>query len=352
MTPTGSRSFTRSRSSSCRPTTSQHAEDPAGFPPSYTAGVSRALLFVISLCCALGGLASCGHAPPPEPVHADREWVLPRLEAAARAASSCVRTEPERVVEVELGLSGVVRGRVLPYDPTGGETTACVEGHARAVPRQPAAEVVRALFQGDGTRLDPQSPRGRALGLRSRVAEQAEAVQRCALQWASRHPKSKGRVGLHLVISAQGRVTQAEVAASTLDDSANQCVLNAARVLVLPPIPGEYRFSYLFVGELAFLGAPDIDPVDPVELAQAVDRIRPDLGPCFAAYRTPGAVIIRVKFGNDGVPLSVAVEHGTAGGVQEDDLAADGCVRTVAWQVRVLPFDGPPVERHIPFSLR
>src|SRR5262249_44715405 len=145
----------------------------------YTAAV-RVLNWVPWMLC---GLTSCGHGPPPEPVHADREWILPRLEAAARGASSCVRSEPGRVVEGELGVGGVPRGRVLPYAPTGGETTACVEGFARTVPRQPVAEVVRALYRGDGTPLNPQSPRGRALALRSRVAEQAEPVQRCAMQW-------------------------------------------------------------------------------------------------------------------------------------------------------------------------
>mgnify|MGYP000870268002 CR=1 FL=1 len=114
----------------------------------------------------------------------------------------------------------------------------------------------------------------------------------------------------------------------------------------------EYRFSFLFVGELAFLGAPDVDPVDSGELAQAIDRIRPDLAPCIAAYRTPGDLLIRVVLGNDGLPSEVAVQHATAVGVEQEDKAADGCVRTVARTLRVLPFDGPPVTRDIPFKLR
>ena len=318
-------------------------------------------------------LSGCAHQPPPEVTRADSEWIQPRLDEATRGAVSCVRKDAERVVEIELGLDGVAHGRVLPFDrspaptmlssadgtsvdqgggPGEGEATTCVEKYARTVPRTPPAVVMRSLFRGDGTRLDPQAPRARGLALRSRIAEQAEAVQRCAAEWSARHPKQRGRVGLHIVVTSEGRVVLAQVPASTLDELADDCAVSATRALRLPPIPGEYLFSYLFLGPLAFVGAPDVNPVDECEMTQAVDRIRPLLGSCFTGYRTAGAVIVRVRFGNDGLPINVTVEHGTAGSVEQEDLAADQCVRNVAARVRVMPFDGPPADRAIPFTLR
>lgn len=300
-------------------------------------------------------LSACAHAPVPDgPVRLPVDFLRPRVEEATRqAALLCAGKEPDRVVEIEVGLEGVARGRVLPYDPSGGEATACVEQFTRPLPRQPPEQVVRALYRGDGAPLDPRSPRGRALTLRSRVAEQAEPVQRCAAEWSARHPSAKGRISLHTVISGEGAVVLAQINASSLDELADRCVQDALRGMRMARMAADYRFSFLFLGEVAFLGAPDVDPVDVGELAQAVDRIRADLQPCFGAYRTPGDVIIQVVLDNDGRASEVAVEHAVvAPAVEKDDLAADGCVRTVARTLRVLPFDGPRVSRRIPFKLR
>lgn len=296
-------------------------------------------------------LAACAHAPPP-PLRFDNDWIRPRLDDAAHAALRCLRHEPERVIEMEAAPDGGVRAIIHPF-PASPEVRACADDEARRVHVGASDFGLRVLLGGDGVLLDPTSPRGRALTLRSRAIEQIAAVERCRQSLQARRPGADGRVGVVLDVGARGAITGAEVAASTLDAETDRCVAEAARALRLPEMPGHHRYSYFLAPRGVLVGAPDVDPLDRHDLARAVAALAPLTDPCLAGYRTPGRVVIGVTLGNDGVPIDAKVERvGELGYQYDEDARADRCLARAARALRVLPFDGPPATTNIPFTLR
>lgn len=296
-------------------------------------------------------LVGCAHAPEREATRVDSDWIRPRLEEAARAARGCLRDQPERVVEMELSREGRTRGWLYPSPPLPAQQ-ACVDRLAATVPLQPSNDVVRVAVGADSQLLDPDSPRLRSLALRARVIDQVAPVEACRLAWQKRAAGASGRVGLLLTVDGDGAST-VESPASTLDAAATACVVGAARGLRLAGLAGSYRFSYLAGPRGLLVGAPDVDPVDATVLAMAIGAQRRNIDGCVATYRTPGRLLVHVRFGNDGVPLNVSIDRETGGGQQDQaDVRADACLRQAAAQLRVLPFDGPPATQTIPFTLR
>jgi TonB family protein len=284
------------------------------------------------------------------PARVEAEWIQPKVDEAAHAALACVRGDRGRLVEVEVRPDGVVRGWVHPW-PAPAAEQACVNEALASLRPGPSNGTTRSIVEGSGRLVDPAGARVRALSLRARAADQAVPVQACRAAWLARHPGAEGRVGLWISVDGEGRVASAAVAASTLDAEANACVLAAARALSLPPpaAAGGYRYSYLFSPRGLLVGAPDVTPVDPYDLAAAVAAAEPAVSACIPLYRVPGRLLLHVTFGNDGVPLRLALERSESA---EEDRPADACVRRAARALRVVPFDGPPAEVTVPYDLR
>jgi len=296
-------------------------------------------------------LAACAHAPEAEPTRVDSDWVQPRLDEAARGALACVRDEPDRVLEIELPPEGHARAWVYPY-PAAPAQQACADRFASGVPLQPANDVVRSVVRGDGQQLDARGPRARALGLRARAIDQLDGVERCRREWQRRAPGQSARIGVTVTLGDRA-VDAAEATASTADASTTACVLAAVRGLRVAGMRGTYRYSYLLGPRGAAVGAPDLDPVDAHALSSAVAGQRAAINGCVSGYRSAGRLALRVRFGNSGVPLGTTIDRDSNVGEQdESDLRADACLRRVGAALRVPPFDGPPSDQAIPFSLR
>ena len=303
---------------------------------------------------ALAAFSACAHQEV-EVLRVDNDWIRPRIEEAARSALRCIRYEPDRVIEFEAAADGTVRAFVEP-SPAVPVEIACADEEAARLHLPASAGGLRVIIDGHGGFIEPQSPRARGLALRSRAVAQIAPIEACRVELERQKPGTSGRIGLVVTVakgSGNAVVTTAAIAASTLDAATSACVEKAAGGLVLPAIPGAYRFSYFFDPHGILVGASDVSPLDPYDLGLSLSDVRVATDACVKQYRTPGRVLLAYTLGNDGVPISVALERVAEGTVQEpEDLRADACLKKAAAQLRVLPFDGPPVKTTVPITLR
>lgn len=310
------------------------------------------LLILSIYAISLAGTCGCATRPELTPTRVESDWVQPQVDEVAGRAAACIRGDVDRLVEIEASREGVVRGWVLPY-PGAAEQQECVDREALSLRVQPSNTATRSLMGGDGRRDGGAGARVRALSLRARAMDQLPPVHACAGAWQTRQPGKSGRVALSIDVGREGEVTRAEVALSTADDEAARCVLAAARALRLPSIPGTYRYSYWLTPREVVVGAPDVSPVDPWELAAALATIAPVTDECVRHYSVGGDLTFFFTVGETGLVSAARVER-SAGRPDsvEEDRACDACATKALRTLRLPPFDGGARELSVPYKLR